>query len=138
MRFEFEPEKALAVVAYLAERTGESMYTILKMVYVTDRLHLEKYGRPVTGDHFVAMEQGAVPSKIYDSMKFLRGEIEKPNYLPQAEMYLRVDPETHDVSLADVPSMTVLSQTDLECLDAVIALLARRGRWHMRRLAHDS
>ena len=80
-QFEFHPEKSLAVASYLANRSGETMYTILKMVYLADRLHLEKYGRPITGDRFIAMAEGACPSKIYDSMKVLRGE-KNHNYLP--------------------------------------------------------
>ena len=137
-QFEFQPEKALGVTAYLADRTGESMYTILKMIYLVDRFHLERYGRPVTGDQFYAMQQGACPSKIYDSMKFLRGEKGKDNYLPDSEKYLSVDAETHDVSVVDMPSLDVLSETDIECIDAAISILKRRGRWVVRDLAHDS
>ena len=135
--FEFEPEKSLAVCAYLADRSGETMYTILKMVYAVDRLHLERYGRPVTGDRFIAMEEGACPSKIYDSMKYLRGEKNKQNWMPSSETFLSVDPETHDVEIIDMPSMDVLSETDIECIDAVISALKRNGRWHIRNLAHD-
>src|SRR5688500_9482554 len=102
-QFEFKPEKSLAVATYLAARTGETMYTILKMIYVADRFHLERYGRPITGDNFVAMKEGACPSKIYDSMKVLRGEKNKSD-LPQGEKYLEVDPTTHDVSVKDMPS----------------------------------
>lgn len=136
-QFEFKPEKSLAVTSYLAARTGETMYTILKMVYVADKLHLERYGRPITGDHFSAMKEGACPSKIYDSMKVLRGEHDT-NYLPNSEKYLEVDPITFDVSVKDMPSLDVLSATDIECLDAVISILKRRGRWSIRDMAHDA
>lgn len=135
--FEFDPEKSLAVTAYLAERSGETMYTILKMVYVADRLHLSKYGRPITGDSFAAMPQGACPSKIYDSMKVLRGE-NKSNYLPNGEKYLSIDPETFDVSIIDMPDLDVLSASDIECLDEALSILRRRGRWVIRDMAHDA
>lgn len=136
-QFDFQPEKSLAATAYLAQRTGETMYTILKMVYVTDRLHLERYGRPVTGDDFFAMQEGACPSKIYDSMKVLRGE-NNTNYLPDSEKYLAVDPTTNDVEVKDMPSMNVLSASEIECLDETISVLNRLGRWHIRKLAHDA
>ncbi len=113
------------------------MYTILKMVYVADCLHLERYGRPITGDRFIAMEQGACPSKIYDSMKVLRGE-KNHNYLPESEHYLAVDPETFDVVVKDMPSLDALSASEIECLDETISVLTRRGRWHIRDLAHDA
>lgn len=136
-QFEFQPEKSLAVTCYLASRSGETTYTILKMVYVADRCHLERYGRPITGDHFIAMKEGACPSKIYDSMKVLRGE-ENKNYLPNSEKYLEVDPTTHDVSVKDMPSMDVLSASDIECLDEVISVLKRLGRWEIHKMAHDA
>lgn len=135
-QFEFSPEKALAVTSYLADRSGETMYTILKMVYLSDRLHLERYGRPITGDRFVAMREGACPSRIYDSMKVLRGE-ENTNYLPNSEKYLDVDEETNDVSVKDMPSIEVLSASDIECLDEVISIFKRHGRWAIRDMAHD-
>jgi uncharacterized phage-associated protein len=136
-QFEFQPEKSLAVISYFAARSGETMYTILKMVYLADRLHLERYGRPITGDRFVAMRQGACPSRIYDSMKVLRGE-ENTNYLPNSEKYLDVDAETYDVSVKDMPSIDVLSASDVECLDEVISIFKRRGRWTIRDMAHDA
>ena len=135
-QFEFQPEKSLAVTSYLASRSGETMYTILKMVYVADRAHLERYGRPITGDNFIAMKEGACPSKIYDSMKALRGD-KNNSYLPNGEKYLEVDPITHDVSVKDMPSLESLSASDIECLDEVISILKRLGRWHMHKMAHD-
>jgi hypothetical protein len=135
--FEFEPEKALAVTAYLAEQSGQTMYTILKMIYVADRMHLERYGRPITGDAYIAMLQGACPSKIYDSMKALRGDL-NTNFLPESASYLTVDATTHDVDVVKRPPMDVLSASDVECLEQTIVILKNRGSRHMRDLAHDS
>jgi uncharacterized phage-associated protein len=136
-QFEFEPEKSLAATSYLASRSGETMYTILKMVYLADRHHLERYGRPITGDTFIAMKEGACPSKIYDSMKVLRGELNH-NYLPNSEKYLEVDSTTNDVTVKDMPSLDVLSASDIECLDEVISIFKRKGRWAIRDMAHDA
>lgn len=135
-QFYFEPEKSLSLTAYLAQKTGETMYTILKMIYVTDRLHLERYGRPITGDDFFALPEGACPTKIYDSMKALRGEIKK-NFMPNSEQYLVVDPVTHDVTVKDMPSLDYLSPSEIECIEETISILNTSGRWHIRDLAHD-
>jgi uncharacterized phage-associated protein len=136
-QFEFQPEKSLAATAYLASKTGETMYTILKMIYVMDRLHLERYGRPITGDRFAAMKEGACPSRIYDSMKVLRGD-QNTNYLPNSELYLDVDATTNDVSVKDMPPLDVLSATDMECLEEIVALHDKEGRWVFREMAHDA
>ena len=134
----FDAEKSLAATAYLAKQSGETIYTILKMIYLVDRAHLKRYGRPVTGDKFIAMKEGATPSRIYDSMKFLRGERKKRNWLPNAEKFLKVDPKTHDVSVVKMPGLDVLSASDMECLDEVLAILQQRKRWHIHELAHDA
>ncbi len=134
--FEFSPEKALAATAFLAQQSGETMYTILKMVYVADRMHLERYGRPITGDSFYALPEGACPTKIYDSMKSLRGD-NATNYLPSGEALLRVDAKTHDVEITGMPDMGELSASDVECLEETISILKKRGRWHIRDMAHD-
>ncbi len=134
--FDFDPQKALAATAYLAERSGETMYTVLKLIYVADKLHLQRYGRPITGDLFAAMQEGACPSRIYDSMKVLRGE-RNTNYLPDGEKFLEVDPTTHDVTVKDMPSLDALSGSDIECLDEAISVYKRQGRWKIRDMAHD-
>ena len=134
----FDADKSLAATAYLAKQSGETMYTILKMVYLVDRLHLKRYGRTITGDKFIAMKEGATPSRIYDSMKFLRGERKKRNWLPDASKFLVVDPKTHDVSVIKMPALDVLSATDIECLDAVLKILRQKKRWHVHKLAHDA
>jgi uncharacterized phage-associated protein len=134
--FEFSPEKALATTGFLAQQSGETMYTILKMVYVADRMHLERYGRPITGDSFFALPEGACPTKIYDSMKALRGD-GCVNYLPGSKELLRVDANTHDVEITAMPDMGELSASDVECLEETISILKKRGRWHIRDMAHD-
>lgn len=134
--FEFRPDKSLATIAYLAQQSGETMYTILKMIYLADRLHLERYGRPITGDTFIAMEQGACPSRIYDTFKVLRGDT-NTNHLAGSEHHIEVNAETYDVSIRLMPSLDDLSATDMECLDEVLETLRQRGRWVVRDEAHD-
>ena len=39
------------------------------MIFYAEKLHLNKYGRPVIGDELHAMKDGPVPSKTYDLIK---------------------------------------------------------------------
>ncbi|MFA7087310.1 MAG: hypothetical protein WC145_11645 [Aliarcobacter sp.] len=56
----FDPEKALTVWIYIAERVDDhrGMYHLL---YQADKLHLERYGRLIYGERYVAGEDGPVP-----------------------------------------------------------------------------
>ncbi len=51
------------------------------MMYFADRLHLERYGRFICGDSYVAMKNGPVPSFTYDILKARRfKQRHLPNY----------------------------------------------------------
>ena len=132
----FDAEKSVAATAYLAHGTGESMYPILKMLYLVDKCHLERYGRPVTGDRHVAFKEGPAPSAIYDLMKFLRGEHQYSDY-SEARDFLNVNATTHAVTVVKMPDLDVLSPSDLECLDEILALYREKGKWHVIDVSHD-
>jgi len=67
LSFEFKPSKFGSAVAYLAERKpGVTKKELCKLLFFADKLHLLRYGRPITGDRYFALEQG--PSPLADSM----------------------------------------------------------------------
>ena len=133
----FRVEKAVAAVAYLASQTGESMYPVLKMLYLADRCHLERYGRFIVGDHYVAMEKGPVPSVTYDMLKFVRGERSFFDGGEVAKLAFGLDRQTHKFSLNGTPSFDALSESDLECLEEVVALCKEKGAKYIRDASHD-
>lgn len=74
VHFKFNRDKAIATVLFIAEKlikrygkNGADLHKIFKILYFADQKHLAKYGRPIVGDFYVAMREGGVPSKIYDS-----------------------------------------------------------------------
>src|SRR5437899_249948 len=73
--FRFDPEKALQAILFVAHRIPEaSFHQISKIIYFADKAHLQKYGRLICGDSYVAMKHGPVPSAIYDILKAVRGD----------------------------------------------------------------
>jgi len=137
VNFEFSPEKALATIAVLAQQSRETVDTVSEMVYIADRMHLERYGRPITGDSFFALPEGARPVKIYESLKALRGDSPK-NHLPGSEDILRVETKSQNVEITGVPDMSELSASDVECLEETISILKTLGRAHIRDMAKDA
>lgn len=132
----FDTRKAIAIVGFLASRTRESMYTLMKMVYLADKLHLERYGQFMAGDTYSALKQGPVPSCTYNLMKHLRGEAQQ---IPDAELvfeYLRYG-GNHAIELVKEPDFDELSESDLECLNAVVGIHNDVGKWMVRDLSHD-
>jgi len=44
-------------------------YEIAKAIFIADKRHLEAFGRPITYDNYVAMENGPVPSLTLDILQ---------------------------------------------------------------------
>ena len=84
LRFRFEPGKAISALLYVSSRLIErrqqnpvatpDIHRISKVLYFADQKHLTRYGRPIVGDTFIAMENGPVPSQTYDMVKAVRGD----------------------------------------------------------------
>jgi len=75
IRFKVDYEKCIEGIDLLArERPGITQYYVCKVFFFADKEHLLDWGRPISGDRFVAMEHGPVPSFIYDLLKDSVGE----------------------------------------------------------------
>ena len=82
MNVQFDKTKALNALLYVANRVQrKDFHKIFKIVYFADRQHLAEWGRPITGDTYIAMDAGPVPSRMYDMLKIVRGD----SYLPDTE-----------------------------------------------------
>jgi len=63
-------KKILNPVMYIIQQTPNlTQYYIVKAIFLADKSHLGKYGRPVTFDNYVAMKLGPVPSFTYNLLK---------------------------------------------------------------------
>ncbi|MBW4486208.1 MAG: SocA family protein [Trichocoleus desertorum ATA4-8-CV12] len=71
IRFRFHPEKAVEAAAVLLKLHGKPMkyLGLLKMLYIADRVALQRMEQPITGDHYVSMNYGPVLSGVYDLIK---------------------------------------------------------------------
>lgn len=75
MEIEFNKSKALNSLLYVANRLQrKDFHKIFKILYFSDRQHLADWGQPITGDTYIAMDAGPVPSRIYDMLKIVRGD----------------------------------------------------------------
>ena len=50
----------------VGKRPGIDLYHVMKIMFAADCYHLSMYGRPITGDFYVAVKHGAMPSITKD------------------------------------------------------------------------
>lgn len=132
----FDANKAVAAIGYLVQETGADLYSVMKMLYLADRAHLERYGRTVTRDAYVAMEKGPVPDRSYNLCKFVGHQREHYDAAPDARDHLRMNGNRIEV-LGQV-DLDELSRSDVQAL-AEAASIYNKGGWRaVFRDSHDA
>lgn len=134
MRFEFDPEKAIEALIYVAKRGCTDIYQALKIFYVADKFHLESYGNFVFGDSYVAMASGPVPSNTYDIVKFVRGDGDRCNAEHARDAFTVQQNDINPMRDAD---LQLFSRSDIECLDAAIDKCEGLNFYQLKQLTHD-
>lgn len=135
----YDPEKALNVLAYVAERIPEqgNMYKVLKAIYLADKLHLNSYGRLIFFDRYQALDAGPTPAGAYDILTHVRDGKSQPRMPRNVRSRIRVDEHStvHPVLKADT---NVLSESELECLDRAIRFCIKHHWAAVKNKVHDA
>lgn len=136
MSTQFQPEKAIASIGYLVQQTGADLYSVMKMIYLADKVHLGRYGRTITGDIYTAMSKGPVPERSYNLCKFVAGKRDRFDPMPEARAFLRL--VDYNFELLVTPEVEELSASDIEALDEVAAVHQAGGWKAVFEGSHDS
>lgn len=126
--------RILEAFAYIAERAPaqkKNMYNVLKVFYLADKLHMERYGRFIFDESYSAMERGPVPSTAYDLIKAIRNDQELP-FSIKSPVTLG---SNHIVSAKRQADEDLFSGSDLLCMDEVIQLSENED---LGDLSHDN
>jgi uncharacterized phage-associated protein len=109
--------KAIEAIVYVSHKNGD-LFHVVKILYYADKFHLAGYGRLITGDYYVAMKDGPVPSAAYDIIKAVRGD-GLANFKENPQEAFRVDDWMTIVPNRE-PNLDYLSESDVEALDKAI------------------
>ena len=113
--------RILEAFAYIAEHAPahkKNMYNVLKVFYLADKLHMERFGRFIFDERYSAMLKGPVPSTAYDLIK----EIKRGNELPFSIPSPVALDSNHIVTAIRQADEDLFSGSDLLCIDEVIKL----------------
>ncbi len=144
VRFDFDFEKFLAAVHYLAMcRVPElDKYKVCKLLFLADKYHVVRYGRPIIGDRYCPLPHGPVPSRSLDLLnEFIRSEESKREEMTQMGDVLELDKKFQNPRFVakkkmEADEMEALSKSDIEALDHVIKIFGARGFDELKSLTH--
>jgi len=136
---ELVPDRSriLEAILFLIERGNElSQYDIVKAIFLADRSHLNKYGRPITFDNYVAMEHGPVPTFTYDTLK---PDFDFKKYYNEERpwVFLGDGNVNRFVEVKRGFDSSVLSKTDVEALDTALKIVSSLDFHQIKRLTHE-
>lgn len=136
IQFTVNGKKAIEATLYVLtkrKKNGENVYNVLKALFEADKHHLNLHGRPVTGDTYIKMEYGTVPSAI-------KNIIDK-DFITLAGLNIDEPPfkkgENHLVVPEREPDLDYLSESDIESLDVGIKKYLHLSFAQVRELNHQ-
>ena len=136
MNVQFDKEKTLNALLFVANRVQrKDFHKIFKIIYFADRQHLADWGRPITGDTYIAMDAGPVPSRLYDMLKIVRGD----SYLSDTEglsRFFHVEHWMYVRPLQDA-DLNKLSPNEQEALSEAIRKYADLSYDEIKEKSHD-
>jgi uncharacterized phage-associated protein len=134
LRFQFDERKGREALAYITSKwPGVTVFFASKALFFAEKAHLNRYGRPIVADTFIAMPNGPVPSTLYDFLKDgfgLAGDPEAFKAAINTLNYPRLEARRE-------PEKDALTDSDIECLDEAIAFCRPRGFGHLSQITHQ-
>lgn len=138
-------EKIITAIGFLIKE-GEvrcmslTQYDIVKAIFIADRSHLNKFGRPITYDNYVAMRHGPVPSLSYDLLKKNQFIMHKYGMTSLPWAMTPADHIGHGCYIFSesrtVGEERVLSPSDINCLRNGLAIISGLTFGQVRDLTH--
>ena len=134
----FKQDIAIQAILYILQRMGGScdIHRCHKILYFADNEHLSKYGRSITGDAYVRMDFGPVPTCIYDLFKAVRGDSYFAAQVDDVRRDCFLFVNNKDIEAMAKPNMEYLSESDVEMLDKYIEQLKGKDFNEVSNVSH--
>lgn len=138
MKSNFRKDVSIQAILYVAQHIGErkDIHKISKILYFADQEHLSRYGRSITGDTYIAMDYGPVPSKIEDIFKAVRGVSFFSDFAKKIKQYFDFK-NKYCLDIKKEANLDYLSESDIECLDHAIGKCKNLSFDELTKLSHD-
>jgi uncharacterized phage-associated protein len=146
LTFRFNLDKFINALAFFASQGIRDLTKLkaAKLLYLADRYHLFRFGRPITGDRYIAMDLGPVPEGAFQLISRLvePTEVEdepRRRALEKLEVYrgLMRRYEYPVLRSRGAPDLDVFSESELEALAAVAKEFGKRPARALVDLTHE-
>jgi len=145
--FLYDFDKAEAALVYLASNSEAvpafDKYKAGKLLFLADKYHLVRYGRPILGDNYKALDYGPVPQQTLDVLHVLVGDqsawrADVAKAVERLRKMLEVDHRFRypRLSARVTPNLEALSISELRALEHVVSEHGKRTFDELKVLTH--
>ena len=128
IKFDLNPNKVIETLVYLSSKKPNiDHYHMVKIIFYADKMHLNKYGRPILGDNYIKMHAGPVPSYVLDIIN-LNDMVVESEVLDKTINSLGIiqDYKRKLISPKRSADLLEFSDSDIECLDAAFEVYEKK------------
>ncbi|MFC1612339.1 Panacea domain-containing protein [Patescibacteria group bacterium] len=133
----FDYQKAIQAINYFAKEEGGKIdkLKLLKLIWLADRYHLRKYGRPIVNDTYWAMPLGPVASVVKDIAE--ESDLLAKEEAKYLEKYIQCQQRANSVKSIKAIDMDVFSKTDLEALEQIYKEYGKFNNSSLVKISHE-
>jgi uncharacterized phage-associated protein len=134
MNFRFQIGKATEAACEFLQRAGGriNVMKLVKLVYLLDRLSLDRRGIPVVGGDYLSMRNGPVTSELLDLINCGRLFGDADTRWEESVS----DRRDHDLQLERIPAQEYLSDAEHKLLDEIWAEHGGKDQWQLVEWCH--
>ena len=122
-----DQQKIIETALWFLNRSKRTdLHSILKELFYSDKFHINKYGRPVSGDYYVKMDYGPVGSYAYDLLKhnriseYVKRQRFTPDILENAIRSFNCS-DPLKIQPLRTEDFDYFSKTDIECMEMALS-----------------
>ena len=134
--FNIDHRKVTQIINFFASKSGGKINKLktLKLIFLADRYHLRKYGRLVSGDYYVAMKLGPVPSTAMDIAEL--DEFLDNTYKTYAQKYIKALDNGRRIESIKLVNDDYFSESDKEALTFAWEKFGHLQKWSLSDFTH--
>ena len=137
LKFAFDESKALETLAFIArENPGFTPLYVSKVLFFAEKWHLNRFGRPIIADTYIAMPRGPVPSTIKNYLDGDWSWSPEPEGLDDA---VKIDNSGRFPRLMPIEGREdagLLSGSDIDCLKEAIEYCKDKSPDELSNITH--
>ena len=133
MEFKYNPLKTVQAAGLFLKLNKQTMnyMKLIKLLYLADRIALDKMGATITGDNYVSMKLGPVLSKLYDLIKNGHKQDKDNPWFKYIS-----HPQDYCVRLSDEPGNDDLCEEEENIIKKVYETYGNIDKWELSNLTH--